>query len=274
MQALDGTGGAKGRRIVAKTTVYAAGPRWKPASASAKMRKMSVRGASQHAGPSVSDLYVLLGVQPDANLAAIRRAFRKKVRSCHPDGGGSAEAFHELKTAYDVLSDPLRRRRYDETGEIGDQASGDPRQAKTIEILSVAFDQALLKLNASGAWRPSDILPATARILASSRSDAARHRQSFEAALEQAKSFKERFRNASGENLMEIVVARRISACLQKIDLLDEHIEIMDDALRILMSTDVTPQLQIGGETAPQDAQAGQANISPLLDISSLIKFR
>ena len=51
------------------------------------------------------DLYAVLGVARDADVKTIRRAFRKKVRSAHPDGGGSVGAFNELKTAYDVLSD-------------------------------------------------------------------------------------------------------------------------------------------------------------------------
>ena len=45
------------------------------------------------------DLYEVLGVSRDADVAAIWRAFRKKVRATYPDGGGSVEAFNELKTA-------------------------------------------------------------------------------------------------------------------------------------------------------------------------------
>src|SRR5664280_1316657 len=92
------------------------------------------------------DLYAVLGVSRDANLATIRRAYRKAVRTAHPDGGGSVEAFGELKTAYEILSDPSRRRQYDETGEVGGRAAN-PHRAKVIEILSVGLDQALLKLN-------------------------------------------------------------------------------------------------------------------------------
>ena len=222
----------------------------------------------------VSDLYTVLGVARDANLATIRRAFRKKVRSCHPDSGGSAEAFNELKTAYDVLSDPVRRQRYDETGEFGDQASGDPHQAKVIEALSTGLDQALLTLNKSNGWRYSDIIPMTIKILAASLSEAERHKQSFEATRDQAKSIKDRFRNSAGENLMEIVVARRISACSHRIALLEGHINIIGDALKIMTSTEIKPHLQITSESQPNNIEARYANISPLLDISSLIRFK
>jgi curved DNA-binding protein CbpA len=61
--------------------------------------------------------YALLGVRRDADQVAIRHAFRVLARRYHPDAGGgsSAEKFREIVEAYDTLSDPVRRRRYDDT---------------------------------------------------------------------------------------------------------------------------------------------------------------
>jgi len=112
------------------------------------------------------DLYEVLGVPRDADAATIRRAYRKKVRGVHPDSGGSVEAFNELKTAYDVLSDPVRRRRYDEHGEVGDLVP-DPHRRKIVEILSLGLDLALVKL--SKVWhlqKDSDLIRLTAEVLA------------------------------------------------------------------------------------------------------------
>ena len=89
--------------------------------------------------------YKILGVQPDADDTAIRRAFRKKVRSSHPDSGGSTEEFQTLKRAYDLLSDKESRRLFDETGEWVDVPL-DPRQTKIIEILSIGLDKTLFKI--------------------------------------------------------------------------------------------------------------------------------
>ena len=59
--------------------------------------------------------YLILGVGEDADPEAIRRAFRTLVRRYHPDAGAgsSAERFREIVTAYETLSDPVRRSRYD-----------------------------------------------------------------------------------------------------------------------------------------------------------------
>lgn len=60
--------------------------------------------------------YEVLGVEKTATAAQIKSAYRRISGKVHPDKGGSAEAFRIVKEAYDVLSDPARRERYDATG--------------------------------------------------------------------------------------------------------------------------------------------------------------
>ena len=64
------------------------------------------------------DLYQILGVRRAASQGEIQRAYRRKAKTSHPDGGGSVKAFSEISTAYTVLTDPNRRERYDSTGDI------------------------------------------------------------------------------------------------------------------------------------------------------------
>lgn len=63
------------------------------------------------------DFYAILGVSRDASPDEIKRAFRRLARESHPDANPedpTAEArFREIAEAYEVLSDPERRRRYD-----------------------------------------------------------------------------------------------------------------------------------------------------------------
>ena len=83
----------------------------------------------------VSDLYKILGVKRTAPPRDIHKAYRKKAKTAHPDGGGSVEAFNELVTAYSVLSDADRRTKYDETGEI-DAPRPDNFDGGAIEIIA------------------------------------------------------------------------------------------------------------------------------------------
>jgi curved DNA-binding protein len=63
------------------------------------------------------DYYAVLGVPPDADEQAIKKAYRKLARQYHPDvnpGDKKAEErFKEINEAYEALSDPERRRKYD-----------------------------------------------------------------------------------------------------------------------------------------------------------------
>jgi curved DNA-binding protein len=67
-----------------------------------------------------SDFYSALGVSRDAGPDEIQRAYRKLARTYHPDVNkdpGAEERFKEISEAYDVLSDPKTRQRYDAFGE-------------------------------------------------------------------------------------------------------------------------------------------------------------
>jgi molecular chaperone DnaJ len=68
------------------------------------------------------DYYDILGVSRDADKEEIKRAYRRLARKYHPDvnkDDGAEERFKEINRAYEVLSEPETRARYDRFGEAG-----------------------------------------------------------------------------------------------------------------------------------------------------------
>src|SRR5688572_2082954 len=63
------------------------------------------------------DYYKILGVKRDASAEDVKKAFRKLAHQYHPDKSGGNEAkFKEVNEAYQVLSDPEKRKQYDQFG--------------------------------------------------------------------------------------------------------------------------------------------------------------
>src|SRR5437867_13111272 len=73
--------------------------------------------------------YEVLEVEPDASADEIRKVYRKLAKQFHPDlnpGKPEAEArFKSISAAYDLLSDPEKRARYDR-GEIDESGADRP----------------------------------------------------------------------------------------------------------------------------------------------------
>lgn len=79
------------------------------------------------AATDFKDYYQILGVSKNASVEEIKRTFRKLARKYHPDmnpGNKQAEArFKEISEAYEILSDPEKRKKYDQFGQYWKQAS-------------------------------------------------------------------------------------------------------------------------------------------------------
>ncbi len=93
--------------------------------------------------------YEELGVDRGADETAIRKAYRKAVKQAHPDAGGTAEALLKVSTALAVLTDPKKRKTYDDTGRIEEDRPDNDRAA-ALQVIDMHVGQIVNDFIASG----------------------------------------------------------------------------------------------------------------------------
>jgi len=108
-------------------------------------------------------LYKVLGVRKNAAQASIKTAYKKKAGKLHPDKNpndpNATANFQELQKAYEILSDPERRKHYDTTGEIKNRQPA--LEQKAYQLIKELY----LKHIEQSGYRRADYLQPTTKSL-------------------------------------------------------------------------------------------------------------
>ena len=102
-------------------------------------------------------LSVILQVDKSATATDIKKAYRKLAVKLHPDKGGDEQQFKEVNAAYEILSDPEKRKKYDQNGLQGLQEDGSPGGATADDLFSMFFGGGASRRRSTGPLRGEDV---------------------------------------------------------------------------------------------------------------------
>ena len=169
-------------------------------------------------------LYNDLGVPKSATLEEIRMAYRKKAQKAHPDKGGSESEFRQLQQAYDILSDPERKARYDQTGET--------HQGPTLESQALSYVAALLPKILDSVLDASR-LPLIDKLKEAANADIARMKADKQQGERIVAKRREALKRLS-PGILSAMIETEIGIIEAKIKSIDNQITVLNLAIKII----------------------------------------
>ena len=178
---------------------------------------------------TVNDPYDILGVERDADDAAIRAAYRRLAKESHPDSGGDADAFVLGQKAQDLLLDPLRRKVFDATGY--DPELADARDIQGLMLIEKLVNDVVLDEREPGTFDPLEKMRAT---LNNDIRKARFHMREMEGHGTRVKRHLARLGRGPGTDVLGYMLRARIEAIAKAVQDTAKQIEASERALEML----------------------------------------
>ncbi len=164
----------------------------------------------------MSDHYETLGVDKGATPAEIKKAWRRAASAAHPDReGGSTERMAAVNEAYDALIDPVKRIRYDQTGDsrfVAEQLARDTVASLFGRLLEERDD--------------IDVVAAARRELDNVRANIEAERAAVKRRIANVEGKARRLKAQPGKpNIGEVIAQRIVADCRARLGVLDQDHE-------------------------------------------------
>lgn len=160
-------------------------------------------------GPA--DPYRRLGVTRDATAADIKRAWRALAQVYHPDHGGDAEIFGQLKLCYETLIDPARRAEYDRSGTLKD-ATPDNSMADACGVMIVALERVIQCLiKASARPKNADMVDRIRSMLSDMDDELFKEQAQIDESLPEWEAVAKRFKVKKGQNVFAMHITAKLN---------------------------------------------------------------
>lgn len=175
------------------------------------------------------DPYKTLGVNRDADGAAIKSAYRSRAKSSHPDAGGDVDAFSKLTSSYELLLDPVRRKIYDDTGF--DPQLTDAKDLEGLLILDALVNEIILDERQPGSFDP---VAAMRRKLTDRVVNARFHILELERHRGRIRNHMDRIGKRPESDVLGRMLTARCDAIADAIDKAEAEIKVIEQAYAML----------------------------------------
>jgi curved DNA-binding protein CbpA len=174
----------------------------------------------------MKNLYDILDIKKNASKEEIKKAHRNGVKKNHPDKGGDPEEFRAVQLAYDVLSDDVKRERYDTTGET--EAQRDPFMERFVHFV----EEVLLPQIEKDEYNAIDVISYGKKVLNDTAREAEDNIKELNKKVERiTKKLDKVKKKSAGVNLITTLLNEKIKQYNSRIDTQKMMVEFSNKAL-------------------------------------------
>lgn len=173
------------------------------------------------------NLYDVLGVDKNATDEEIKKAYREKAKENHTDKGGDNDKMVSINKAWQVLKDPLRRKRYDDTGEQTETPFDQKFAAFTQDIfIKIVYETDVEK---------TDLIKAFKMYADKILEEQEKQKEDLDDKIKRLNKVIKRLKTKKGKNNnIAIVLDHNISALTQALHKLEEDIKFIKDCKEVI----------------------------------------
>ncbi len=175
------------------------------------------------------NLYDILGLSENATFEEIKSKYKSLAQQHHPDKGGDAEFFKEIKNAYEVLSDPARRKKYDTTGQYEHAPN---IRNESLDHLGRLFFNIVPNINVD----IDDLVLIMKNETRREKENISNNINICNGHIEKLNKVINKIikKNGDGENILQMFAENQLKMRLNELDNFKRQIEIMNKAIEIL----------------------------------------
>ena len=178
-------------------------------------------------------LYEELELQPNCSFDDIKQQYRTLASIHHPDKGGDEERFKRIKFAYEVLSDPVRRKQYDETKTTN---IADDIHKEAINTLANIFFSIIPNFDCNNGNLVNVMKDEVNRLKVSALADLAKN-ETYIKNLEVVKS-KLKTKNPNDENIIMAFVEKQLETRNNDRKLFEHRIKLSEEMMLVMENHD------------------------------------